>query len=156
MPRLIFLLADFENFPVPPEVLVVAGVLLLAWLLMALIGALASAASQTQRPAEATTPEPRTATKTIRRLTYRTKNGRFHIAFSFEEIYGGWRIYIASELPYADFGRDDGLHATHRLPDGSRFYVCWTDPLRTIEDAKPVAKLWAEKTSRYLVKGTKF
>jgi hypothetical protein len=91
------------------------------------------------------------------RRTYRTEDGRFFFRFCFETISGGvYRIYIDDAPSYSAYGRDESLHATHRLRDGGRFYVCWTDSLRTFEHAKSVAKLWAEATARYLKTGQRF
>lgn len=91
------------------------------------------------------------------RRTYRSEDGRFYFRFSFEALAGNtYRIYIDDSPCYAVFGRDDSLHATHRLTDGGRYYVCWTDPIRTFDAAKSVAKLWAEKTARYLKTGQRF
>lgn len=91
-----------------------------------------------------------------RKLTYRTRNGLFYITFSFEQIPVGWRIYIESPPPYDSYGRDGGAHASHRLNDGSRSYVCWSQPLENFAQAKSVARAWAEATSDYLLHGVSF
>lgn len=91
-----------------------------------------------------------------RKLTYRTRNGLFYITFSFEQIPIGWRIYVETPPPYDSYGRDGGAHASHRLNDGSRSYVCWSQPLDTFAQAKSVARAWAEATSDYLLHGVSF
>ena len=94
---------------------------------------------------------------TNRRRIYRTADGRFYFRFSFEsQPNATFRVYVEEAPSYAAFRRDESFHATHRLRDGSRNYICWTDPLRTFKDAKAVAKAWAESTGRYLISGRRF
>ncbi len=89
------------------------------------------------------------------RTLYRTSDGAADYGFSFEEQPdGSWRAYIESQPSYR--GRDTDPHSTHRLSDGSRRYVCWTTPLRSLEVAKRVAALWADKTQDYIRTGTTF
>lgn len=86
-------------------------------------------------------------------IKYRSADGRADYVFDFEYVSPdvGWRAYIVSQTPYR--GRDESMHATHRLgPEGSR-YVCWTDPLRTIAEAKHIAALWADCTQEYIRTG---
>lgn len=110
-----------------------------------------------RRPRRAAFPcNPTAAPNGKRKLTYRTRNGLFYITFSFEQIPVGWRIYIESPPPYDSYGRDGGAHASHRLNDGSRSYVCWSQPLDTFAQAKSVARAWAEATSDYLLHGVSF
>lgn len=88
-------------------------------------------------------------------IKYRTKDGLSDYEFSFEQQRNGeWRAYIVSQPPYR--GRDTSLHATHRLTDGSRNYVCWTKQLWTRDDLKQVVALWADSTQRYIKYGTRF
>jgi hypothetical protein len=91
-----------------------------------------------------------------KRLTYRTSNGLFKIAFLFKRRSAGWRVYVESLPPYASYSRDESLHATHRLRDGLRYYICWTSELPSFEQAKSVARLWSERTSDYLLTGQRF
>lgn len=53
-------------------------------------------------------------------------------SFSYEYQGGQWRAYFV--------GRPSSY--AHVLQDGSRYYVCWSDPLRTKEQAKRVAREW--------------
>ena len=88
-------------------------------------------------------------------LFYRTTDGRADYKFSFERQSGGdWIPFILSQPSYGS--RDTDLHPTHRLIDTGRYYVCWTDPLRTLSDAKRVAALWADATQNYIRSGTRF
>jgi hypothetical protein len=86
---------------------------------------------------------------------YRTKDGLADIHFSFErQSDGTWRAYILTDVDYR--GRADDCHSTHRLTDGDRQYVCWTRPLRTEQEARSVAALWADATQKYIRLGENF
>lgn len=86
---------------------------------------------------------------------YRTRLGRVDYRFSFElESAGSWRVYIMDQPSYGQRASD--AHTTHRLSSGGRQYVCWTTRLRTLEEAKQVAALWAEATQNYIRTGTRF
>ncbi len=90
-------------------------------------------------------------------LYYRSMYRQLDYKFSFESRGdGSWRIYIQSQPGYG--ARESGFHATHRLRDESdgRLYVCWTNPIKTLEDGKSVAKLWADKTEKYILFGERF
>jgi len=83
---------------------------------------------------------------------YRTKDGLADYGFSFErQPNGEWRAYIVSMPSYGR--RNTSLHVTHRLRDNGRYYVCWSEPLRSLEDAKKVAALWADLTQEYIKTG---
>lgn len=86
-------------------------------------------------------------------MKYRTADARADYVFDFEYVSRdvGWRAYIVSQPPYR--GRDTSMHATHRLGAEGDRYVCWTDPLRTIDDAKHIAALWADCTQEYIRTG---
>lgn len=91
----------------------------------------------------------------IYRTYYRTTDGRADYYFSFEELSDGtWRAYIEGQPSYQ--GRSDGAHSTHRLTEGDRKYVCWTRELYSLEEAKQVAALWANKTQEYIRTGRSF
>lgn len=62
----------------------------------------------------------------------------------------GWRIYIISQIDY--HGRDCSSHAAHWLfdPEDSYPYICWDGYIKTLEQAKSVASLWAECTAEYV------
>lgn len=86
---------------------------------------------------------------------YRTSDGLADYRFIFEEQSDGtWRAYIEEQPSYR--GRPTDTHSTHRLSDGDRKYVCWTDPLRSLEEAKQVAALWADATQQYIRTGRGF
>lgn len=78
--------------------------------------------------------------------------GRYQ--FSVEPAGGAWRAYILEQPPYR--GRADDAHTTHRLSDGGRHYVCWSQSLATAEAAASVARIWAQRTDRYIATGKSF
>ena len=83
---------------------------------------------------------------------YRTKDGRADYQFSFEQQRDrSWRAYILNMPSYRS--RNTGLHTTHRLTDGGRYYVCWDSKLRSLESAQQVAALWADLTQVYIRTG---
>ena len=83
---------------------------------------------------------------------YRTSDGNDYFRFSFErQADGNWRAYI-TEMPGYD-SRDASPSVSHRLPDGARFFVCWSTSLRKLEDCKDVAAAWANMTSVYIRTG---
>ena len=89
------------------------------------------------------------------KIFYKTRDGQANYRFSFEEQPGGsWRAYILDQPSYR--GRDEGAHTTHRLSDGTRKYVCWNSTLPTLDAAKTVAALWADKTQDYIRTGQTF
>lgn len=86
---------------------------------------------------------------------YRTRDGRTDYGFLFErQGDGSYRIYILSQPGYGSRASDN--HSTHRLRDGNRYYVCWNAPIQTLDDAKTVAALWADKTQEYIRAGAQF
>lgn len=88
-------------------------------------------------------------------IYYRTRDGRADYGFSFERLPNGtFRAYIDSQPSYQ--GRDEGAHPTHRLRDGSRPYVCWTDPVRSEDHIRQVAATWADATQEYIRTGRRF
>jgi hypothetical protein len=100
-------------------------------------------------------PSPQPRQKTMSVVWYRTKDGLQDYKFSFEEQSdGSWHAYILRQPEYGS--RDSSQHATHRLRDGDRYYVCWTRELWSEEDARQVAALWADKTQRYIRYGERF
>lgn len=86
---------------------------------------------------------------------YHTSDNRAFYQFSFErQANGEYRAYILTEPNYR--GRDASAPATHRNVDRGRRYVCWTEPLRSEEAARTVAKSWAEATQEYIRTGRRF
>jgi len=89
------------------------------------------------------------------RSYYRTTDGAADYFFIFEEQPGDmWQAYIEAQPSYR--GRPTDAHSTHRLSDGNRRYICWTTPLGSLEEAKQVAALWADKTQEYIRTGKGF
>jgi hypothetical protein len=87
-------------------------------------------------------------------LLYRPAGSTAAYQFSFQQVQGLWRIYIDAQPSYG--GRSDDLHSTHRLRDGTRYYICWTGSLTTLASAIRVATLWADSTHTYIATGRHF
>ena len=87
-------------------------------------------------------------------LMYRPPGGSGTYQFTFDRIGGAWRIYIDAQPPYR--GRGAALELTHRLVDGSRYYVCWTGSLDSLPAAIRVAVMWADRTETYIATGQRF
>ena len=90
-------------------------------------------------------------------IYYRTKDGRADYGFTFEHQWdGNWRAYIVSQPSYGIQNTDS--HSTHRFRDENdgRYYICWTQPFRSEEDARKVAALWADATQEYIKTGRRF
>ena len=84
---------------------------------------------------------------------YRTKDGQTDFVFSFEEQSDcSWRAYIESPIAYR--GRPEGAHETHRLSDGGRRFVCWSESIRSPADMKVIAAIWADCTQNYIKTGS--
>ena len=79
---------------------------------------------------------------------YRTKDGQEDYVFSFErQSTGKWRAYILRQPSYN--GREETAHASHRLSDGPRKYVCWLPEPTTLPECKRIAAYWADTTQNY-------
>ncbi len=86
---------------------------------------------------------------------YRTKDGRKDYKFSFEEQSNKeWRAYIEKQPSYD--GRPSDVHSSHRYRKDNRYYVCWTKPFESLDEAKTIAAKWAEATQKYIKTGTRF
>lgn len=104
-----------------------------------------SVAPATGRPLSTALTFPRT-------LSYRTLDQSTDFRFRFVRTADGtFRVYILGHPPYA--GRREDSEATHRLSDRDGQYICWTQPIKTYEQAQAIAKLWAERTMRYIATG---
>ena len=87
-------------------------------------------------------------------IYYRTRNGRSDYGFNITRLADGYyRVYIVSQPSYGS--RSTDAHSTHRLNDG-RFYICWDSAIRTEEQARQIAAMWADKTEDYILHGTRF
>lgn len=97
----------------------------------------------------------RRGTTSMHRAYYRTRDGEADYRFSFrQQSDGTWRAYVLQQPGYR--GRSDGAHVTHRLRDANGHYICWTGPLRSLEEAKNVAAAWANRTQEYIATGRRF
>lgn len=88
----------------------------------------------------------------VKNTLYTTPDRRMTFTFDFVQLPGGlWRIYIVRQPGYA--GRLDGAIVSHRLNDPRGSYICWTTPIRTLNEAKGVARVWADATQTYIATG---
>lgn len=85
-------------------------------------------------------------------------NGRSSIdqrryRFRICNVHGEYRAYIEQSPSYRNRPTDG--HSTHRHYDG-RYYVCWSQPVRSYNDMINIAKGWADCTQKYIESGTRF
>jgi hypothetical protein len=87
---------------------------------------------------------------------YRTRDGLADYGFSIErQSDGSFRAYIVSQPDYGPRGTSS--HSTHRHTDfRGRSYVCWSEPMRSTEDALRVSAEWADATQDYIRSGRRF
>ena len=89
------------------------------------------------------------------RMYYRTSDDLMTMDFYFMDCGGstGWQIYIINDIDYK--GRDTSSHATHRNHFTGDTYksICWNSRINTLDEAKAIASLWADTTSRYIMLG---
>lgn len=74
--------------------------------------------------------------------------------FEFEYTYDasqGYRAYILHAPEYRD--RSAALTKTHRLKEGDRYYVCWSEKISSSESLDAVVALWCKATVMYIVLG---
>jgi hypothetical protein len=81
---------------------------------------------------------------------YLCEDGRTWYQFRFEKRCYGWRIYILSSPDYGSSPTD--CHSTHRYfsEEEDLHYICWSNCIHTLDDARSIAKAWAEKTQNYI------
>lgn len=73
--------------------------------------------------------------------------------FKICKVNNEYRAYIEQSPSYR--GRATDGHSTHRHYDG-RYYVCWSQPVRSYDNMVTIAKQWADCTQRYIETGTRF
>lgn len=74
--------------------------------------------------------------------------------FNYKKVNGSWRAYIL-RMPSLGSRSADG-HATHRLWDGSKPYVCWDSPVNTLSDMQNISRAWADNIQEYIATGKRF
>lgn len=113
--------------------------------------------AQPTRNTDRATPRPAPPTRHRRVQSHYRARGprRIDYGFSYEQQSDDtWRVYISSQPGYG--GRADDAHTTHRYSDDGRRYICWSAPIRTLEQAKQVSAMWADATEKYIHEGTRF
>lgn len=87
--------------------------------------------------------------------TYRTVDGRDYFLFRFDQMPHEVGIYVLKHPGYGS--RADGGHASYRYVDSNgEHYICWDGPCRNMTEAHQIAKVWAERTQRYIRTGRRF
>ena len=74
--------------------------------------------------------------------------------FNYKKINGSWRAYIL-RMPSLGSRSTDG-HATHRLWDGTKPYVCWDSPVNSLSDMQTISRVWADNIQEYIATGKRF
>jgi len=98
--------------------------------------------------------------RTVKRFchdTYRTKDGKAYFEFRFVDVGSKIEIDIGQMPSYSN--RSQNPHKTHRLPSsrgGERICVGDESAVKTLSEAKKIARAWAEQTWRYINAGIPF
>lgn len=81
-------------------------------------------------------------------VVYQTRDGLADFGFSIEfESDIGWRVYVILD-PFRR-SRDHGLDLPYQSIDkAGRRYVDWSSKIQTLDEAKTVARAWAELAHR--------
>jgi hypothetical protein len=74
--------------------------------------------------------------------------------FNYKKVNGSWRAYIL-RMPSLGNRSTDG-HATHRLWDGTKPYVCWDSPVHSLSDIQTISRVWADNIQEYIATGKRF
>ena len=74
--------------------------------------------------------------------------------FDYRKEQGFWKAYII-KMPGLR-GRSGSFHITHRLGTADAPFVCWDTPLRSLEDAQTVSRVWADHLQEYIATGKRF
>lgn len=74
--------------------------------------------------------------------------------FNYKKVNGSWRAYIL-RMPSLGNRSTDG-HATHRLWDGTKPYVCWDRPVNSLSDIQTISRVWADNIQEYIATGKRF
>lgn len=118
------------------------------WWLIGLLAALAaSSRDNAQNAAVSAGRGP--VSDVSRLLTYRSRDGRSFFRFRFSLVGDDVRIHIL-EFPNPQVG------SCHVLHDNRGAYICWSQAIHSLSDAKAVAALWAEATLVYQRTGRTF
>lgn len=71
--------------------------------------------------------------------------------FNYKKVGGGWRAYI---LRMPSLGnRDSSGAVTHRLYDGSGYYICWDRQVNSLKDMQTISRRWADSIQEYISTG---
>ena len=88
-------------------------------------------------------------------LVYYSLDGTAAFRFRFEvQPRGGIRIHILEQPGYC--GHSEESIPTHRIFENGHTFICFDPPPATTEDARRIARAWAELTLRYIRTGERF
>lgn len=77
-----------------------------------------------------------------------------YYVFELKYVYDGHFGYHAHILKSPDYGnRNASLHNTYRVPSENGYTICWSSPVRTIEDMDRISEFWCMATVLYIVHG---
>ena len=74
--------------------------------------------------------------------------------FNYKYVGNSWRAYIL-RMPSLGRRESSGM-VTHRLYDGSRPYVCWDSPVKSLKDMQTISRVWADNIQEYIATGKRF
>ena len=78
-------------------------------------------------------------------------NKTYEFSFKYQSRQDGYRAYITEQPSYRN--RSTSLHDTHRLRDGDKYYICWSQPIPTEDLMDGVVALWCKATVMYIIFG---
>lgn len=78
-------------------------------------------------------------------------NKTYEFSFNYKRQHDGYRAYITSQPDYRN--RSTSLSDTHRLRDGDKYYICWSQPIPTEQLMDGVVALWCRATVMYIIFG---
>ena len=118
------------------------------WWLIGFLAALAAAGSNDLR-SSAPSPPGTAPLSPARAMIYRSRDGSAFFRFQVTQSGDGVRIHIL-EFPNPQVGSCHVLHDSHGP------YICWSQVVRSVAEAKAVAAIWAEATLVYQRTGRTF
>jgi hypothetical protein len=81
--------------------------------------------------------------------------GHFQYVFRLTERAGNWRIYILKRIQESTFPIT--ANTCHMLTDEFQHqYICWTDPIGSVDHARHIADQWAYGYHHYVHTGADF
>ena len=114
--------------------------------------------SSNSRPQNTNRPTRQAAPEQTGHIIYFATNdfglSDWEYRFDYRKVQGVWKAYIL-KMPSLR-GRSGSFHITHRLGTADAPFVCWDTPLRSLEDAQNVSRVWADHLQEYIATGKRF